>query len=280
MSIIQNSNPFVTVIFSKDRPMQLDLTLRTNRKHCVEKNARNEIVLYKTSNDRYEKAYEQLSSEHPQVQFLKENNFKLNLYECIKKKSQVLFLVDDCIFTRKYSIDNISSFLDICDGVLGFSLRLGLNTKICYPLYIENDIPHMQKLGVNIYAFSWKEAGAGDFSYPLELSSSAYRIRDIKAIIEGLHYTNPNQLEWVMYNYVPKLVNKPFLLSYETSPAFCDPVNRVQEENNNRVGSNSEYSLENLLDLYEQGYRIDDEPFNDFISNGCHQERELTFRKE
>jgi hypothetical protein len=275
--LTQNSNPFVTVIFSKDRPMQLDLTLKTNEKECIEKNARNEIVLYKARNERYENAYQQVSLEHPSVQFLKENNFKLDLYECIKKKKYVLFVVDDCIFTRKYSTSTISNFLDICDGALGFSLRLGINTKICYPLYIENDIPYMQKIGTNIYAFSWKEAGTGDFSYPLELSSSVYRVKDIRPIIEGIHYTNPNQLEWIMYNYIPNLTNKQFLLSYETSPAFCNPINRVQEENNNRVGLNPDYTIENMLEYYEKGYRIKTDSFDGFISNGAHQEVDIEY---
>ena len=273
--LAQNNNPFVTVIFSKDRPMQLSLTLTTNEKQCVEKNARNEIVIYKASNERYENAYQQVAKEHPTVQFLKEKTFKLDLYECIKKKKYVLFVVDDCIFTKKYSTSTISSFIDICDGVLGFSLRLGTNTKLCYPLYIENNIPYMQKIGDNIYGFSWKEAGAGDFSYPLELSSSVYRVQDIKPIIEGLHYTNPNQLEWVMYNYISRLTHKSFLLCYETSPAFCNPINRVQSENNNRVGLNPDYSVENLLTLYEQGYRINDDLFDGFISNGAHQEVDI-----
>jgi hypothetical protein len=280
MPITPNNNPFVTVIFSFNRPAQLDLCLTTNEKYCVEKNARNEIVLYKTSNERYEKAYQKVIEEHPKVQFLKETTFKLDLYEVIKKKRYVLFLVDDCIFTRKYSTSAISNFLDICDGALGFSLRLGTNTEFCYPLYVKNNIPYMQKLGSNIYGFSWKEAGDGDFSYPLELSSSVYRVKDIKAVIEGPHYSNPNQLEWILYNYIPELSNKAFLLSYETSPAFCNPVNRVQTENNNRVGLNPQYTIEKLLELYEEGYRIDTIPFDGFTSNGAHQEVDFTFRKE
>lgn len=277
MPITPSNNPFVTVIFSKNRPMQLDLTLTSNEKCCIEKEIRNEQVIYKATDENFEKAYQQVAKEHPLVKFIKETNFKLNLYNCLKKKEYVLFVVDDCIFTNKYSLNTIKINLDICNGVLGFSLRLGNNTKFCYPLNIENKIPYMQSLGKDIYAFNWKEAGEGDFSYPLEVSSSIYRIADIKPIIEGIHYSNPNQLEWVMYNYIPSLIKKPFLLCYETSIAFCNPVNRIQEENNNRVGINPNYSIENLLNLYNDGYRIDYNLFDKFISNGCHQEKDLDF---
>jgi len=276
MLITPNNNSFVTVIFSKDRPMQLDLTLTTYEKYSCQRNIKSEFVIYKTSDERYEKAYIQVAKEHPNFKFIKETTFKLNLYECLKSKDFVLFIVDDCIFTKKFSIKNICAYLNICEGALGFSLRLGNNTKTCYPLNIENDIPHMQNLGNNIYAFSWKEAGEGDFSYPLEVSSSVYRVNDIKPIIEGIHYSNPNSLEWVMYNYVPHLVRKQFLLCFEISPAFCNPINRVQTENTvNRTGTKSIYNIERLLELYESEYRIKAEKFDNFISTGAHQEVDL-----
>jgi|WetSurSiteA1Bulk_404760.scaffolds.fasta_scaffold00264_13 hypothetical protein len=272
-----NVRNFVTVIFSYDRPMQLDLTLNTYEKYSLNRNIEHEFVIYKTSDNRYENAYKQVAKEHPNIKFIKETTFKINLYQCIKGKEYVMFLVDDCIFTRIYSIKEVLDFVYMCQGALGFSLRLGMNTKYCYPLNVENNLPFMQPLGTNLLAFNWRDAGQGDFSYPLEVSSSVYRIDDIKPIIEGIHYSNPNQLEWVMYNYIPNLVNRPFLLCHESSVAFCAPINRVQTENNNRVGINPYYSVENLLDLYEKGYRINTLPLGGFISNGCHQEIEFDF---
>lgn len=274
---MQTKNDTITIIFSKDRPLQLDLTLTTNKKHCLEGNIRNEFVIYKANDERYEKAYQQVAREHPAVQFIKEDNFKLDLLESIKRRKYVMFLVDDCIFTRKYSFNKIVSLLDICDGVLGFSLRLGYNTKICYPIRAENDIPYIQMLGTNIGAFSWRQAGLGDFSYPLEVSSSVYRVEDIKPLLENLAYNTPNSLEWVLSNSVTSFNHLQFLLCYETSPAFCNPINRVQTENNNRVGVNPKYSIENLITLYEAGYRIDPKIFDGFTSNGCHQEADIDF---
>lgn len=274
-----NSNNFVSIIFSKDRPLQLELTLKTNEIYCKEKNIRNEIVLYKASNQRFENAYKKLASEYPDTKFIKENSFKQDLLACVHNKEYVLFLVDDCIFTRYYSIKTISDFMNICGGVLGFSLRLGNNTTQCYPLRINNDIPIMQPMGKNINAFSWKESGAGDFSYPLEVSSSMYRMENIKPLLEGSNYYSPNSLEWIMSISVKLFNSMPFLLCYETSPAFCNPINKIQTENNNRVGINPAYSIENLLILYESGYRIDYNLFNGFISNGAHQEVDIDFIK-
>jgi hypothetical protein len=274
---MQTKNDIVTVVFSYNRPLQLDLCLTTYEKYTDNRNIGQEFVIYKTSDERFEKAYLQVMKEHPNIKFIKETTFKVNLYDCLKGKKYVLFIVDDCIFTKKYSIKNVCTKLDICEGVLGFSLRLGTNTKYCYSLRIDNTIPEMQFIGDNVVGFSWKSPVLDDFSYPLEVSSSVYRIDDIKPIIEGIHYSNPNQLEWVMYNYVPKLIRRPFLLSFETSVAFCNPINKIQTENNNRVGIKPEYTIENLFKLYEAGYRIADILFDGFISNSCHQEVDIDF---
>jgi hypothetical protein len=274
---MQTKSDIVTVIFSKDRPLQLDLTLTTYEKYSNNRNIGYEFVIYKTSDDRFEKAYLQVMKEHPNIKFIKETTFKVNLYDCLKGKKYVLFIVDDCIFTKKYSIKNVCTKLDICEGALGFSLRLGTNTKYCYSLGVDNNIPEMQLIGDNVVGFTWKSSVLDDFSYPLEVSSSVYRVNDIKPIIEGIHYSNPNQLEWVMYNYVPRLIRRPFLLSFETSVAFCNPINKIQTENNNRVGVKPEYTIENLLKLYEAGYRIADILFDGFISNACHQEVDIDF---
>jgi len=273
-------NKFITLIFSYDRPAQLDLTLNTNHKYCIDHNLRNEWVLYKVSNDDYNKAYIQLAKEYPSVHFIMQGNFKIDVCKLLDGYEYVLFVVDDCIFTRSYSIHTLLSFLDMCEGALGFSLRLGTNTKYCYSFGLMNDMPRIQPMGKNIMAFSWKEVTVGDFAYPLELSSSAYRVNDIKPILEKTNYNTPNSLEWNMYQSLPYFLHKPFLLSFEISVAFCNPINKVQTENNNRSGENSDYSVDYLLKLYKDGYRINPVPFEGFISNACHQEQEIEYYKK
>lgn len=274
---ILHPNSAITVIFSKNRPLQLDLTLTTNEIFCKDRKIGDEIVLYKTSNEKFERAYEQVAKEHPNAVFIKEEEFKKDLLTILDRRHYVLFVVDDCIFTHPYSLNTVCSLLDICEGVLGFSLRLGYNTKICYPIAKENDIPKMQIMGNGVNAFSWKEAGEGDFSYPLEISSSAYRYDDLKFLLENLPYTNPNTLEWMLSLSTKYFSNKQFVLCYENSVAFCNPINRVEIDNNNRSGVNPKYSTENLLNLYDAGYRIDYRLFEKFVSNGAHQEVDIDF---
>jgi hypothetical protein len=270
-------NNLVTIYFSKNRPLQLDLALNTNKQSCLEWENQNQIVLYKATSDRFTKAYEQLKREHPSVTFIKQVDFKKDLLKCLKRQKYVLFVVDDCIFTGDYSSDVICLALDTIKNALGFSLRLGTNTKYCYSLNKSNKIPEIKTVVTNLRKFNWTNNASGDFAYPLELSSSAYRIDDIIQLLEQSNYDSPNSLEWLMYVNLNFFKEFPVLLCYETSVAFCNPINKVQTENNNRSGKKSEYTLESLLKRYEKGERINSKMFYGFVSGGCHQETDIEF---
>lgn len=271
-------NDFVIVYFSKDRPMQLDLAMRTNLWHG-EGNADCKVI-YKASNERYQNAYETLQSTHHYASFIKEEHFKNDLLNALKGYRFVEFVVDDCIFTHDYSIETIKDRLMAQPDVIGFSLRLGLNTTECYPLKIKNEIPKQvweDEYGETI-EFSWVQAGRGDFSYPMEVSSSVYRISDIELPLKFGYFTSPNQLETILdFSKYSLMHKKPMLACYKTSVAFCNPINKVQKENNNRAGTNIWYTPEALLKAFENGGRIKLFDFDKFVSNGCHQEVEVEF---
>lgn len=267
----------VTIYFSKDRPMQLDLALSSNQVQSEDWINQKEIVLYKASNERFARAYHTLSIEHSSVDFIKETDFKKDLLACLKDKKYVLFVVDDCVFTRKYSLEKMCYTLDIFSGAIGFSLRLGENTTYCYPLGIDNDFPIMQKFDNNICTFNWVDVKNGDFAYPLEVSSSLYRVSDIMIYLQGVTYADPGFLEWAMSINTGIVKYSPYLACYQTSVAFCNPINKVNPNNNNRSGSNPDYSILSLLEKYENSLRIDNTDFLDFVSNGCHQEKEIRF---
>lgn len=265
---------FIAVYMSRDRPLQLDLTLSTNQLQCGEWNILNEVVIYKSSSEEYEKAYQTVSKEHSAVRFFKEEDFKKDLLFCLRDKKYVVFIVDDCIFTDKYSLDAIQTALKISEDVLGFSLRLGKNTTKCYPTSKDNVMPNFTIPFDSIMRWKWDSIAEGDFSYPLEVSSSIYRIKDIMPLLENCDYNTPNSLEWIMSINTNFFKNKPYLLCYENSVAFCNPVNKIQTENNNRHGTDERYSIPALLKIFQSGGRLSAEFFNGFISNGCHMETE------
>lgn len=269
-------NNVVTVYFSKDRPMQLDLALATNKLNSHEWYIQREAVLYSASTERFRTAYKQVSNINASVTFVEQSDFKDDLLRIIGDSQYVLFVVDDSIFINKY---NLKAMVDMLNGeqrAIGFSLRLGKNTTYCYPLNIENEMPKLTPItGYGMSVFEWNSVGLGDFAYPLELSSSLYRTEDLAFLLENGKYDSPNSLEWLLSCNINLFTHLPKLFCYTTSRAFSNPINKVQTENNNRHGHNSEYDTSFLLRQFESGRRFDSKKMKKFVPNACHQEVDI-----
>ena len=301
-------NNIATLIFSKNRPLQLDLLLNTFYLNCLQPYLTDIYIVY-TYDDQYENSYNQLIQEQKEkernnIQFINESrfiSFKSSFVYETKNYKYIMFLVDDNIFTNKFDLSQIKSLLEHNLDAVGFSLRLGKNTKNCYPLKKEQEIP--KAVGHNyiinfssicdlmdkgffpesdflVFAFNWTKSQL-DFSYPLEVSSSIYRIKDIRHLLENSIYKNPNELESQLYANLWQFYNKPKLLSYHRSIAFCAPMNKVQNVAlNNRFSNINMFSEESMLTMYKNGFRIDPARFEGFVSNGCHQEVALYTMEE
>lgn len=286
-------NNIATLIFSKNRPLQLDLLLNSFYSNCVLPNSTDIYVVY-TYDQEYRQAYNQLIVEQGEkrrnnIKFIYEEkfvSFKMSFINIIKNYEYIMFLVDDNIFTNIFSLSQIKSLLDTNPNHIGFSLRLGENTSYCYPIGRKQNIPKEIPFDVRIlfydfmiainnpevFSFDWTKAEL-DFNYPLEISSSIYRMKDIRHLLENSRYKNPNELEAQLYANLWQFYGKSMLLSYATSVAFCAPMNKVQNVAlNNRSNNMNMFSQESMLTMYKNGFRINPIEFDGFISNGCHQE--------
>jgi len=264
------TNKTITIIFSKDRPLQLELCLRSYFDKCIGNENTDVYVLCKTTDDRYNQAYLELSDKFS-AHFYVEQDFKKDLLNILSGYENVLFVVDDNVFVKDFNISEITESIK-SDKVLGFSLRLGKNTTYCYSHDANQRVPEMSAGKIDgIFGYEWYDQDL-DFGYALELSSSVYKVKDIWPILFLGHYLNPNDLEWSMYLAIHKYMHIKYLLCYETSAAFCNPINKVQSTNNNRNMNDDCYSAENLLKMFESGYRIDPKIFYGFVPNACHQE--------
>lgn len=276
------NNNVLTLIFSKNRPLQLDLTINTYYRNCLDSDDSDIFVLYKADED-YKDSYETLKNEHFGVNFVEETIFNKNVVDLLnnKKYEYVLFVVDDCIFINEFRLKVIKGSLEANPEAIGLSLRLGINCDYCYPLERKQLIPEMEdatEYYKYIKSFDW-ESSYFDFNYPLELSSSIYKTSIINVILDHVCFSTPNNLEGWLYQSTRVLHNifcQKFtkLLCYETSRAFCTPLNRVQDTHKNRASINNKYSPENMLEVFKSGFRID--PCKSFeLPNACHQEIEL-----
>ncbi len=267
----------VGLTVSKDRAMQLEATVRSFFKHCKDADQLRLKVLYTTSSNFHEAQYQQLKHEYPAVDFVRETSFKKDFLAVLSDFQYVLFMVDDNIFVRDFSLVHVTQSLGNNPDAIGFSLRLGKNTNYCYMLNRAQAVPPFQLLDYNMLKFNWT-TGECDFGYPLELSSSLYRTASILPLLHQLDFKNPNTLEAALdLNKHRFAAGNQHLLCYATSVAFCNPINKVQTVYNNKSGVDTSYSPSLLAKLYSQGSRIDLVPFENFEPNSCHQEMNFRF---
>lgn len=270
----------VVLVFSKDRAMQLAATLESFMVHCRDSSDAKIHVLYKASNDVFAGQYERLKEDFQFVMFEEENNFKRQVLSALGGYEHVLFLVDDNIFVGDFSVGQIIRMLGLRPEVLGFSLRLGRNTDYCYMRDTRQSLPAFDNAGQGVLEYDWRR-GEHDFGYPLEVSSSVYRVEDVFGLLKQMDFDNPNIMEGVMAaNASLFVLHRPGILCCEKSVTFCNPVNMVQSVANNRASSECGYTAERLAEMFEEGMRIDIGRYCDFTPRSCHQEVELVFRGE
>ena len=280
--VYQNQDVNTSVIvFSKDRPMQLEAMLRSLTDHCKDIGKSRINILYAASSAFQQSLYNRIAALYPQFLFFAEKNFRSDLLNLIGKEAYVFFIVDDTIFIKDFYLKEIEDALLSHPKVIGFSLRLGNNTNYCYTLDKKQAIPSFERIGKRINKYPWISAEY-DFAYPLEVSSSVYRSKDVKPILESAKYHNPNSLEAELFANVEKFIrDKPDLMCFSKSVAFSIPINKVQTTAwGNRSGDKQELTPDALARRYASGEKIDVRQLNGFTPNAAHQEVDLKFIQE
>jgi hypothetical protein len=283
--VATNHSSTLVVIVSKDRALQLQGTLDSFALHCHEARSTPVLVLYRSTDPDFSKAYHQLRRDlvgELQISWVEERHFKPSLLAALKQRRAglryLLLLVDDCIFVRPFSLAELEVHLGSDRHALGVSLRLGRNTSWCYSTNQPQPQPTFETRN-GALRFRWP-GEAGDFGYPLELSSSLYRWSDLKPLLRWLPYGSPNRLEQGMARLSWLwAVRRPWLWCPTESLAFCIPVNKVQEVVNNRAGECEGNSATAINQLFLQGQRLSVRALAGHTPNACHEELELPMQQ-
>jgi hypothetical protein len=188
-----------------------------------------------------------------------------------------VFLVDDALFVQRFALNECADALTQHKTALGFSLRLGKNITYSYVKDRPEVQPSFAAIQPNVLNYLWSDA-TGAFGYPLEVSSSMYPAQRLLPVLATLAFNNPNQLESAMMRSRNRFrADHPALLCFQRSVAFCNPINIVQHEYDNRAGNNPDEQADALAIRFERGERIDINAYNGFEPRSCHQEVELRF---
>lgn len=259
------------LIFSKDRPMQLQATI--DSVEIYTRGFFNNIdVLYLATDNKYQKGYQILKERKPYINLIKQTDFEKNIKESFKMDFTCMTADDDIIFSEfNKGLLRMFNNPEVCC----FSLRLGKNIDYCYSNNKPNKIKNYKEDGEFMY-WDWKEEEL-DFAYPLSVVSHIFRTDFIKGLTDKISFKNPNTYEAELQTLIDECA--PKIASFKQSKMFGVPANSVNDSWTNRNGLQHNYSTESLIDMYLDGQIIDIKTIKPEEIHSAQQEVEYSFRK-
>lgn len=261
------------IVFSRDRACQLDALLHSIREFAFGLFAPLH-VLYTSSDADFEHGYSICASEHSAI-LVREANFREDTLLLLPEDGPVCFFTDDDVFYRWVGrVPLKDAFED--ERILAFSLRLGRNTSYCYPLAQTQPPPRVHERR-DFLTWFWQDA-AFDFSYPLSLDGHVLRAEDVRTLVNGHDFQNPNQLEDVLARQASRMSHRPKLAAFANSCLVGVPANLVNVTHRNRFAGLEIATARALNERYLAGERIDRIGMEFSQVVGAHQEIEYAFR--
>lgn len=253
------------LIWSKNRACQLDALLTSVKKYLTFR----EIAVLYTHDFNFKEGYDLCNSNHKDVLFKKEKNYREDTIELAGSYSKVCFSTDDMIvFNSVKNMDEISDILTDSPYNV-FSFRLGYNTCLqdnkTYALIPERKTEEL--LFWRPYYYNhWLNYG-----YPLALDMHAYNRDFIIPLLNKIEFNTANELEGRLQPYTG-LVD--MLFCPKESVAVNCPLNNMSGLT--EVNKVNKLSLEELEKGYLEGKRLS---YNTELVHSCHQDLEVKFNK-
>lgn len=260
-------------VFSKDRSCQLELFIRSMKFYFKEFYEHQINILYTYSNDKFKEGYEKLFKIHndSNINYIKETQpFKNHVLILLNPDNPYsVFFVDDIIFKNEFTLNSKQfKLFTIKDEILTLSLRLHPYLTYCYA---ERRRMNPPKFDSNL-VFKWL-GEQGDYNYPMSLDGNFFRTNEIIALTKAFSFNGPNLYESMLARYP---LNRLKMICFEDSIIVNNPINKVQNFNNNIHGN---VSAEFLNDKFLEDNIIDFEDFKGFKNYSCHQEIEIKLVK-
>lgn len=258
-----------SIIFSKDRALQLDLLLNSIYKNFPE-TLDDVRVIWTASSERFELGYKTLQEEHPKIIFKKQSSeFFHDFYQnvCVAHYKYICLFTDDDIVYRKVNAQPVTLLDDF--NFVCYSLRLGHNISCRdhtdangQAIIIPEIIPTLYQYN-NATVWNRHSIPPGAYwSYPYSVDGHIFKKEILSYIAELIMYwskiekfaQNPNGLEAKMQRFNCEC--GPNMICDTSSSIINTPNNRVQNEFENRHGDFYSYSQEHCNNLYLIGERI------------------------
>jgi len=235
------------LIFSRNRPAQLDLLLSSIREFMPTMHNRIH-VLYSYTHEMYDIGYQRVFSRYRNVAPVLQNEFMKDVRGIVNKfsKAYAVMLVDDGVFIRTpYLVDLLNAY---SDDVCTVSLRMSPSAKHCTPANTDMQIPEFERVG-DVYKWDYtKMYRHTDWGYPHGLDGNVFRTSTLKEMMNAIECNNPNELEARMITRIP---DKPYMICGAETSWLLVSANRVAAGNTPNEGQTTESLNEAHVDGFE-----------------------------
>jgi hypothetical protein len=257
------------IIFSKNRPAQLDLLLRSLQRFVGQWERMTIGIIVKATTVDFERGYQVIAQEYAgRIHLIWEHRFRDDtLAQVTTDAPLTMFLVDDDIVIRPFSIDSPMCRAVAQDASIAcLSLRLSPSITSCYMQQRPTPPPPF----LSGRRFAWHGL-LGDWGYPMSLDGHVFRSTDISALLPQLTFHAPNSLESEMSKHP---LPGPYMLCGDRSSVVNVPANHVQDFPSRSMG----ISPESLNARFLAGERLDlDKAITAVTGIAVHQEIDLVF---
>lgn len=263
------------IVFSMDRALQLHALLGSYQDlvtGCVKL-----TVIYRASSEAHDAAYREVLQEYVGLVEAKRQetrqDFKKLLIDALSDSfdGHVFFLVDDNMFVEPV---DLVFFASQASGYCVPSLRMGQNLSRSYTLQRPQIIPYLRPLESTadepLLAWLWK-CGELDWNYPLSVDGHLFKRMEILALAKTLDFDSPNRFEAQLQKFHAAFSWR-LGVCYAKSRLVNIPYNRVQTDIENLHGS---VHQEDMLRMWNEGYRIDRRSYYGIVNESAHQELPL-----
>jgi hypothetical protein len=256
------------VIFSKDRPIQLNALLESFYKNCTDDIRF--IVLFKYSDEKFRTAYNELSQIYfeKKIILVEENNFRVDLLNILSNinSKYLFFLVDDIIFKSQFTFNNYLSLNNRDKYIL--SLRLGNNLNFSFTKSKPQKLPNFEIVD-DFFSWNFRKSEL-DWAYTFSVDGNLYITNQIKLMSSLVDFNGPNSYESNM-NFYRILFYLKRGLCFKKSKLVNVSLNRVQDEILNLSGN---YNIDELCKIWSNNLKIDVTKFSDIENESAHIEVE------
>jgi len=268
------NNSSDVIIFSKDRPWQLEQLLKSMLFYTDF----NKIYVLLKMQEPYSRNYNKVIKKYENrvTFYMEQDGFKPSFYNILKAcEDYMAFMVDDVVFYDHFSSEEAIKFMKKLP-VIAYQFKMNKKYDLCQTAGTNQSKPSSLNRIKNHWIWTDND-GTWDWNYPFDLTGSIYNKYDLAPVlneIEKSQINNPNDLEIAGASIFQEkgvaFCNKKYMACQEKKVCACLALNHVNPRNNNPWSVSSASGIKYFNDKIFGNYDYDYDYLRNFNQRSVH----------